>query len=965
VATFIQLIRKLCLASEAERQAAFEREPRLEKLLTTYLQQYPGILDEIKGYEHWLKKAGPHSFTGDFSWFHKDMWDWYWPITDMQSSGKPLNLEDLTYLAIWGRGLGKSTNAEWLAITEGCMVGKGFVLYVCGTAEQSEAHVEAIRERLESESELLKMYPGMRKPAGKGGFVGEHKQYGWRQDYLMTANKWAIRPVGLDKAIRGWKRGDSRVSMIILDDIDDDDDSPEVISKKERRISKKILPMGTARTKVVFAQNLIHSNSVLNRIHTRQTDILTLRKGDQPIKAFDELEIESVQTDQGPRWVITKGKPTWPFIDMAECQSFLDRSGRDAFLAEYQHDFSGEQDDRVLPEYDDRVLRLHVITWSQYEAMYGHRRIPSDWPCDAGLDIGYTTGHKSAWTFLTKAPEWAELTGSIFRYRGRTFTGVGIDEQAVAVRRDMWPGENIQREFMSHEKLGERMVLNSKHGWHFHPCESAKTAGIPQWRHYLVCDRTQAHPFHRDERMPDGLWKLGRPSWFDIVDDDQLIAPRDDRGLKTHRDQAYHWKMRKVEETKSGMTVEQPMKANEDSCFVAGTLIQTARGEIPIEKIFAGEMIWTRKGLRKCLRAWQTADDAPLVSVRFGRHGLTCTPSHKIWTEEAGFVRADAIRLCYTGRVWQKPKPLRLKNILTLVILTLRTGVTAFISAGEARPLTTLLSNIFTLRFGKQLMGAFRKAIMSIMSIMIPWTIAWRTLVAFQQAITTDTTFNLYPIQERRNYCGTLRKREKLLPHGIEVKRESVGIENTEKMRWQNENLLQSFAVSVAQKFRLSSLFSDFALQGVSSDFLMDGVTVLSNVIVKNAEKPLALELNHAVSIAPTCVEVEQMKERAPVYNITVEGEHEYFANGLLVKNCDSTRALTAGTAFGPSDKPMNEAQKIQKAIPTGYHKSELAKRTDISPNQAEIASMMAEYLAKKSLGLNKRKLYDAFGQPI
>ena len=46
-------------------------------------------------------------------------------------------------------------------------------------------------------------------------------------------------------------------------------------------------------------------------------------------------------------------------------------------MAEYQHDFTGEQHDRVLPEYDDRVLRLHVITWSQYEAMYGHRRIPS------------------------------------------------------------------------------------------------------------------------------------------------------------------------------------------------------------------------------------------------------------------------------------------------------------------------------------------------------------------------------------------------------------------------------------------------------------------------------------------------------------------------------------------------------------------------------------------------------------
>lgn len=536
-------------------------QPENYKKVVTYLQANRGYLTEVKGYEAWLHAMGPHSFTGDFSDFHRDIWNWYWPVTDKQRSGQKVDLEDITYFSIWGRGLGKSTHAEWMAIVEGCLIGKGFVLYVCGTAEQAEAHVEAIRDRLETEGQLHQAYPGMRKPAGKAGYTGEHKQYGWRQDYLMTANGWAIRPVGLDKAIRGWKRGDTRVSLIILDDIDDDDDSPEVILKKERRIAKKILPMGTARTKVVFAQNLIHSNSVLNRMHTRQTDILALRRGDVAIKSFESIEIE-----RGIRNVIKDGVPTWPHIDMAECQSFLDRSGYDAFMAEYMHDFTGEQSDRVLPEYDDRILRLHVITWSQYEAKYKMRRIPSDWACDAGLDIGYTTGHKSAWTFLSKAPQWAELSGSIFRYRGRTFTGVGIDEQAVAVRRDMWPDESIEREFMSHEKLGERMVLNDKHGWHFNPCDSAKTAGVPQWRHFLRTDRSKPHPFHRDEKGLDGLWKLGCPSWFDIVDDDQFIAPRDDHGLKTHRNQAYSWKMRKVEETKSGMTVEQPMKADEDSC---------------------------------------------------------------------------------------------------------------------------------------------------------------------------------------------------------------------------------------------------------------------------------------------------------------------------------------------------------------------------------------------------------------
>lgn len=529
-------------------------------------KKHKGVMLERQGWEKWLKTLGPNTFTGDFAPFHRDLWEWYWPATIKQKSGDRINLEDITYFAIWGRGLGKSSSAEWLAIAEGCLIQKGFVLYVCGTAEQAEAHVEAIRDRLETEPDLKNAYPGMKKPEGKGGFMGEHRQYGWRQDYLMTANGWAIRPVGLDKAIRGWKRGDTRVSLIIFDDIDDDDDSPEVILKKERRISKKILPMGTARTKVVFAQNLIHSNSVLNRMHTRQNNMLAVRRGDVAIQSFAELETELRQTPTGPRNVITRAVPNWQHMDLAEAQSFLDRSDLLPFLAEYQHSFEGEQLDRVLPEYDDRMLRTNLITWSQFEALYKQRRIPSEWACDVGLDVGFTTGHLSAWTFCSKAPEGAPLTGSIFRYRGRTFVGTEVGDQSVKVKDALWPNEKLQREHSSHEGESERLTLNLKHGWHFQTCKFGKSSGLSQWRHFLKADKSQPHPFHRDEKQPDGLWKIGRPAWYDVVDDDQFMAPRDDRGLKIHRDQSYHWKMRKIEETKSGMTVEQPIKANEDTC---------------------------------------------------------------------------------------------------------------------------------------------------------------------------------------------------------------------------------------------------------------------------------------------------------------------------------------------------------------------------------------------------------------
>lgn len=63
------------------------------------------------------------------------------------------------------------------------------------------------------------------------------------------------------------------------------------------------------------------------------------------------------------------------------------------------------------------------------------------------------------------------------------------------------------------------------------------------------------------------------------------------------------------------------------------------------------------------------------------------------------------------------------------------------------------------------------------------------------------------------------------------------------------------------------------------------------------------------------------------MYNLTVDGEHEFFANGVLVSNCDAARyayeALTHYLSRIPEDVPPPgsvaalelEAEKIEKKI--------------------------------------------------
>jgi hypothetical protein len=579
-----------------------KNNPEGYKKLNQYAQANKGMLDEAKGYEWWLRKFGPHTFTGTFSFFHHDFWKWYWPIAMRVREGTELQSDDLVALLPWARDTGKSSHSEWAAITEGCLVRRGYVLWVSSKQEQAEEHIVSIRDRIESE-QIGKVYPWMSKPK-----LGAHNnKFGWGREFLMTGDPrgggWAVRPAGLNVALRGGKVLDMRPTLIVLSDIDEIGDSIMVVESKELIIARSILPMGNASTRIIFDQNPIHSNSVMNRIITRVSSVLAVRRviggggadHNQPVPAFKEdLQIEFEQTEHGPRHIIKKGTPTWADMDIKKCQVFLDRSGLEAFQAEYMHDLTATEEERVLPEYDDRVTRANVITWSQFESKYGMRRIPSDWVCDVGLDIGYSTGHRSGWTFLARAPQIAELSGSVFRYRGRSFQAVGIDEQSIAIRATFWPGESTERHFMSHEKLGERMVLNSKHGWHFQPCDSAKTAGLAQWRHLLTCDHHKPHPFHRDERDPNtSLWKIGCPAWFDVVADDQFFSPIDDYGLKRHRDGAFNWRRRPVKHTESGLTVDEPIKRDDDESdstrmlLAGGTFGPAELGLTPAQKVQA------------------------------------------------------------------------------------------------------------------------------------------------------------------------------------------------------------------------------------------------------------------------------------------------------------------------------------------------------------------------------------------
>lgn len=562
----------------------FRQQLAPQRQITAAGRELTALLALEDGWRPFLRRVGRSTFTSEFAPFHEQFWHWYWRLTRLRKTGQPITDETLTFLLGLGRGCGKSSSVEWACITEGAMGLDGYVLYVSLTQSSAESHVADIRKRLESE-EIGALFPDLASPK-----MGKHSnRAGWRQNFLITKGGWAIRPLGLDVAVRGLKEDDLRPTMIVFDDIDSYDISPQTVAKNLDVISRNILPAGTKRTIHLIAQNLIAEHCAVNQIATGKTDVLSEHIPCIYPAFEDDIEIiKRVNRQSGESaYEIVSCRPIWEEFDLDAARINLNKLGLEAFMAEYQHDFALDKTDRVYPEYDPRT---HVITWSQFYEKFGTRGyVPAHWQVGVGLDVGYTKEHLSAWTWVGVSSDDSGLPGLYFRYRGRTFTRESINDQArmilEEIRGTRADGEQFdEREQyvdmrMSHEALNDRLILNREYELLFGIAHYKIEDGIPQWRTLLRVDPYQPHPFHPDSLdEKTGRYRIGMPTFFDVVDDDQLEVPIDDRGLAIHRAQTLTQRRRKTQIMATGLTDDVPMKIDDDAndstrmIFAAGNL---------------------------------------------------------------------------------------------------------------------------------------------------------------------------------------------------------------------------------------------------------------------------------------------------------------------------------------------------------------------------------------------------------
>lgn len=248
---------------------------------------------------------------------HEALWQWAANLCEGEMAQ--------SQIAMWGRGQGKSTMAEQIAAYLACSLGRRFALYVCGTQDQANLHVQSIAAILESMGvpRAINLYSS---------------SVGWSAQKLQTSNGFGVVGVGLNGRIRGARLGQFRPDLIIVDDIDESTDSQAMIAKKLGLLSKAVFPAGSQDAVVLFVQNRVHKDSVMAKAFDGRAEIL-LGATKTRVDAAAGLEVERVLTAEGPRYRVTAGVPAWEEGQgLAVIEDQINKWQLPAFLQESQNE---------------------------------------------------------------------------------------------------------------------------------------------------------------------------------------------------------------------------------------------------------------------------------------------------------------------------------------------------------------------------------------------------------------------------------------------------------------------------------------------------------------------------------------------------------------------------------------------------------------------------------------------------
>lgn len=311
------------------------------------------------------------------------------------------------------------------------------------------------------------------------------------------------------------------------------------------------------------------------------------------------------------------------------------------------------------------------------------------------------------------------------------------------------------------------------------------------------------------------------------------------------------------------------------TCLIAGTMVTTDKGDVPIESIVAGDMVLTRSGYCRVIDAGCTGIKKVVRADFTNGVSIIGTPTHRFYTHNRGFVElqhllpTDILDICQR-KAQQQKSTLSLEDVSITATQTQDYGNTA--STGRLRP---FLKQCFTVIRGNiTTVAAYQRVTRYITGMVIRLIINLGIYSVCRKVITSSYIVNFGSRLQKQeqhvlNLC-ILKKRMRSLLHG--VGRVVITIIRSSGV---DCNKLKNLPASCVKKLMKQKTGATMP-------------TVLK-VVTKNTGVRL--------------IQVTILEEKERVYNLSVEGRPEYYANGILVHNCYARIALSkmlgsAGSGF-------------------------------------------------------------------
>jgi len=323
------------------------------------------------------------------------------------------------------------------------------------------------------------------------------------------------------------------------------------------------------------------------------------------------------------------------------------------------------------------------------------------------------------------------------------------------------------------------------------------------------------------------------------------------------------------------------------ACLVGDTLIKTTKGNKLIKDITTQDIVKTPMGERRVLWAGMVKKTNNLIEVNLqDGNKITATPEHKFFTLRRGLVKADMLRyndsiinlnytICEKNLLYSRAENIGFRE----AIIEQTTGDTGFA--------------VYTEQSGKTLMEKFQLIAIYIIKMatrLITELKIWSVLIKDSIFFRTPLTVNGLGVKPIKNSYFPL-------------------------IIWQNNGTNQKL-----ENYGISNWRKDDGKMGISKWWRR--IVLYAGKSLKHHFQP---ELNFATKI----VRLKHLREDTEVYDLTIEKDHCYYANNLLVSNSDMLRYMSVSyqEIYSLQDSRKQEINHRQMRSLEFNHKQETPYR--------------------------------------